>query len=241
VATNPTLHRPPEEPEPPHATAAEPTDEELLFAISFPEDDPKGARAACDAFHRRHVPYLYPVCLASYRWSLGPEGVEELVQDVFMRVFQGGSATFNMPRATEPAVQSKIVRAWLGTIAQNLYKTRCRSRAGRPKPRPLIEDVPAVVQTVDPLPSAVTERVASIMRAKLKPDEVEIVATAIYWYDFKKKEFRLPPDELDALAARVGLTSEHLRVKRHRAMQKLERALEAEFGHLREGRQGGGS
>ena len=111
---------------------AEDSDADLLGYMSMAADDPAGAKAAWAEFYRRHVRYLYAVCLRAYGPLLGGEaGVADLVAETFKRVYEHADK-FDAVGLTDPDQLRLRTRALLGRIAQRLAQTALRGRSRMP-------------------------------------------------------------------------------------------------------------
>ena len=107
-------------------------DADLLAYMAMAGDDPAGARAAWEAFYRRHADYLYAVCLRAYGPLLGGDaGAADLVADTFQRAYQR-AVTFDPVGIDDPERLRLRTRAWLSRIAQRLAQTALRSRGRMP-------------------------------------------------------------------------------------------------------------
>ena len=83
------------------------------------------AREAWARFYVRHHGFLLRRCETNHAYVLGMPGVEEVVQDTFMKVFDGAS-TFNCADVCEPSVQISKSRGWLVRISENIIRDRFR-------------------------------------------------------------------------------------------------------------------
>jgi RNA polymerase sigma-70 factor (ECF subfamily) len=102
--------------------AVPPTDEQLMERLQ------QGQTGALDELYRRYAPKLYTFCRYTAR-TLDAQSVEDLVQDVFMRVIKSAH-TYDARRAS--------FRTWLFRIARN----RCidvMRRAQRVRMLPILD------------------------------------------------------------------------------------------------------
>jgi len=107
-------------------------DADLLTFMTMADEDPAVARAAWEAFYRRHAAYVYGVCVRAYAKILGGEaGVCDLVADTFKRAYEHAE-TFEAGGITDPERMRLRTRAWLGRIAERLAQTRLRGRKRLP-------------------------------------------------------------------------------------------------------------
>src|SRR4051812_48318859 len=96
-----------------------PTDEDLLASMSC-VDDPAGAREAWGTFYNCHSKFLHGVCHRAYHYTLGNEGVQDLVVETFIRVFESGCHVFKPSGVGDSEANRLRVRAWLAQIAKRL-------------------------------------------------------------------------------------------------------------------------
>jgi DNA-directed RNA polymerase specialized sigma24 family protein len=193
--------------------------------MSMASDDPAGARCAWGLFYSRHVAYLWAVCSRAYADLLGGEaGVADLVAETFRRAFERAE-TFDARDVTEPQRQQRLVRAWLGRIAQRLAQDVLRGR-GRLNARTLS---PEQWQEVGAAPirdeedSPATGDVALVREALgvLSDKEQLVLRVTMQWYRPGDEHQRLPNAVASDLAATLRTTPENLRQIRRRAMRKI--------------------
>ena len=116
----------------PRAELARETDGDLLVYMTLAPDDPPAARAAWEEFYRRHVNYLYAVCLRAYGRPLGGQpAVADLVADTFKRAYENAEK-FDADGITDPERLRGRTRGWLGRIAQRLAQDALRRRSRLP-------------------------------------------------------------------------------------------------------------
>jgi len=212
--------------DPARAEPADETDADLLLLMAMRSDDATGAAAAWAEFYRRHVPYLYAVCLRAYAGLLGGEpGVADLVADTFHRAYERAE-TFEPGGIEDPDRIRRRVRAWLGRIAQRLFQTAMRARASLPT----VGLDPDRWQDVGPPPRPPAgdprriERVREAMRT-LSEREQTVLRVTFQWYQLGRDHQRLPNDVAAELAEALRTTPENLRQIRRRALRKIEAYL----------------
>lgn len=211
----------------PESGFADETCADLLLYMSMSADDAGAARAAWEEFYRRHVEYLYYVCLRAYGPLLGgPAGASDLVAETFRRAyehadkFDGGGLTGEVLR--------RRVRAWLGRIAQRLAQTALRGRGKLPMrflEHQAWQQVAERTRPAEPDPQRV-QRVREALGA-LSEREQMVLRVTFQWYQADKTHQRLPNDVSADLAAALETTGENIRQIRRRALRKV-RALLAE-------------
>src|SRR5579864_7162158 len=111
------------------------SDFELIRRMADQKIDFAGARNAWGLFYVRHYESVLMICTYDYGYLLGTEGVRDLMQDAFLRAFDGAT-TFDHAEACEAVVQKRKSRKWLARIAENLVRDRYR---GQPEIR-LVDD-----------------------------------------------------------------------------------------------------
>ena len=185
-----------------------------------------GARAAWEAFYRRHAQYLHAVCLRAYGPLLGGDaGAADLVADTFQRAYQR-AVSFDASGIDDPERLRLRTRAWLGRIAQRLAQTALRSR-GRMPTRFLDQDA---WQQVARRPAPATGDSETIRRVReaiesLNEKEQTVIRVTFQWYSPDREHQRLPNDVTADLAATLRTTPENLRQIRRRALRKIETHL----------------
>jgi RNA polymerase sigma factor (sigma-70 family) len=207
-------------------------DDHLLVMMTWQGRRVDTAREAWAEFYRRHAGYLYAVCLRAYGRLLGGEpGVEGLLSDTFLAVFQRGAATFQPSGSSDPDTARRHVRAWLGQIARRLVLFRLRRRRLQPE-----DVVDAVVCQAFPARTVqeprgddeAVRRVRRAMEVVLTERERDLVSTRMQFYNPEKDQQRLEPEVLRDLAQRWRTTPENIRQVYHRALAKIRKALESE-------------
>jgi len=201
-------------------------DADLLTFMTMADEDPAVARAAWEAFYRRHAAYVYGVCVRAYAKILGGEaGVCDLVADTFKRAYEHAE-TFEAGGITDPERMRLRTRAWLGRIAERLAQTRLRGRKRLPT-RTLelghwqeIGERPVRTQE----DAGRIERVRAAILSLSEKERVVIRAT-FQWYDPGVRHQRLPNEVAAELARTLRTTPENLRQIRRRALVKIKKTL----------------
>lgn len=207
---------------------AEDTDADLLAWMALAAEDADSARRAWEAFYLRHVRYLYAVCLRAYGMMLGEDGVADVVADTFARAYER-AGTYAVPGDADVDRQRRLVRGWLGRIAQRLAQDVLRGR-GRLKARNLapehwqqLAESPATNDDDGREP----QRVQAVREAlaTLSEREATVLRVTMQWYRPESEHQRLPNDVAADLARAFGTTPENLRQVRRRAIKKVEQQL----------------
>jgi len=202
------------------------SDEDLIFYMSLEGEDRASAEEAWKEFYFRHQGYLLAVC-QRFQGTLGDLGIQDLVQDTFVRVFKKAH-TFK-PLGTGSDRARARVRAWLGRIANRLFLSSLR---GQPEieftddPYESIADEPAPVANE---PESDESEHRPLLREALRTlteREREVLIASYAWYEPGDGCNRMPSDELSALCSRFQTTAANIRQIRSRAFGKLEKYLE---------------
>jgi RNA polymerase sigma factor (sigma-70 family) len=202
------------------------TDADLLVYMSLAGDDAEAARAAWEQFYRRHVDYLYAVCLRAYGPLLGGEaGAADLVADTFRRAYRFADR-FEAAGIADPIRLRRRVRAWLGRIAQRIAFSILRGRP-TPAPRQLESDQWQQVAEAPPVPAEEPEQVERVRAAleALTEREQLVLRVTFQWYEPGRAHQRLPNAVAADLARTLRTTPQNLRQIRRRALQKVRAAL----------------
>ncbi len=208
-------------------------DADLLVYMGLADSDLVCARAAWDVFYRRHVEYLYRVCLRAYGDILGGEaGVADLVAEAFRAAYENAHK-FDPAGITDANRLRRRVRAWLGWIARRLVQDILRGRSRLPTRALELDHWQQVAEPErlggeagnepSPKEKAVRQAVES-----LSEREQLVIRTTLQWYHPEKQHQRLPNDIAADLGRTLGTTPENLRQIRRRAMRKS-----ADFLHVR--------
>lgn len=207
---------------------ADETDADLLVYMSLAGDDPLVARAAWEEFYRRHVEYLYAVCLRAYGRILGgAAGAADLVTETFRRAYERAKQ-FDAGGIADADRLRRRTRAWLGRIAERLMQTALRGRRRLPT-RHL--DADQWQQVAGPPaqadPGGHDERIRRVRAALLALSEREqiVLRVTFQWYQADRSHQRLPNDVAAELAATLDTTPENLRQIRRRALGKVRAML----------------
>lgn len=205
------------------------SDEDLLVYMSMQADDRSSAEDAWEEFYKRHEGYLMAVCGRSFRVTLGDLGVQDLVQDTFVRVFQKAHTYKPVGVSSEDRARANV-RGWLGKIANNLFLSSLRRQ-------------PQVDYLDDPFATIVDKRATeeatetqageseelSLLRKALQTlteREREVLIASYAWYEAGTGCKKMPTEELKGLMERFQTTDVNIRQIRSRAFRKLEQYLQ---------------
>jgi DNA-directed RNA polymerase specialized sigma24 family protein len=197
------------------------TDADLFEGMALAGACIATAHAAFAEFHRRHAAYLFAVCARRYR-----EEAEEIVAETLRRAYESAARFDRSMLVNAPASDDarQLVRAWIGRIVRWVAADHFADRKRRPQtvaPDPLWAE-PARV------PDATTELVAQVRGVieSLPEREQDIAWVVAHGWSPEEGQVRWSQDDLDAIAARFGLTRENLRQVRARLIRKLKTRLE---------------
>lgn len=203
-------------------------DEDLLVYMSWREDHPDLAQAACGEFYERHVKYVYAVIDRSFGQSLGPDGVADMTTETFMRVFERAE-TYKSCGSDDRDVQRRNVLAWIGAISSNL----CLDHFRHPDTRLILVDEWAEdrepthrEETIaDDCPTGELRLIHDAMATLTDREQQVLRVTAAYWKNDGTQQ-RLPNAVAEDLARSFETTSANIRKIRERAMKKLREFVE---------------
>jgi len=203
------------------------SDYDLLEIMTWQQSDPVASREAWAEFYRRHATYLYGVCRRFTRRLGGEASAEDLTAETFKRVYESAAHTFKPGTSKDPDAIGRHVRAWLGTIAQNLARDALRNEGSREGhlAQEHWQDIPDQPAPTD---SARAKHLWLTMQNVLTERECDVLRVTFQWYDPQRPNQRLPNDIAAELAARWGTNSENIRQIRKRALRELEAALAPE-------------
>lgn len=215
------------------------SEEDLLVFISWRADQPDVANAACGEFYQRHLKYVFAVITRAFGKELGQQGVEDMVSETFIRVFDR-AGTYQVCGEKGPDRQRRNVRAWMGTVAMNV----CRDHFRSPDTQlTLVDDwqgdheAHRQQQEAHPVPPSADLRCVHEAMKQLNAREESVVSVTMAYWKLDSRHQRLPNDVANELARSLDTSSENIRKIRERAMKKLRESIEA----CRKARRGGGS
>jgi RNA polymerase sigma factor (sigma-70 family) len=202
-------------------------DEDLLVYMTMRDDDSSVANEAWAEFYKRHIDYIYGICCRVSRCVLADSGPEDLAQLTFIRAYEKAS-TFKSGGIKDPGMLRLRVRAWLGRIAQNIYRDMLRGRKDARElaiDREELEEVPEPIQAA-PTTSAykrlLDEAIDSLSEKKRH------VLRVTYQYNRPGKEHqRLPNDVAEDLAKTLNTTSLNIRQLRHRGLREIDQYIKS--------------
>jgi RNA polymerase sigma factor (sigma-70 family) len=209
------------------------SDEELLFYMAMREEDGALARTAWDEFYTRHVNYLYGACRKAFG-CMGEEVVADVVQQSFVRVYENAGSFDGHGKTGEDARWR--TRAWLGTIANRVFLDTVRKQ---PVLVPALNDPDGSEADIisrggkwwtcdDKVEDSPRIRLLEQGLTKLNEKEREVLCVTAFWYRPGAAQQRIPPADLQRLAASLQTTGENVRQIRKRALSKLRDFIESQ-------------
>ena len=198
------------------------TDADLFEGMALAGTCVARAHAAFAEFHRRHAAYLFVVCLRRYRGE-----AEEIVAETLRRIYSS-AAQFDLSAltsATAPDSARRLVRPWIGRIVRWVAADHFADRQRHP-PTVTLARIGSLSEPLCPDPDS--ELVAQVREVieSLTEREREIAWTVAHGWSPEHGQVRWSQEDLDAIAARFGLSRENIRQVRARLIRKLRARLE---------------
>lgn len=188
------------------------------------QQDAAGAKEAWTQFYVTHYKSVLRISLCQHAYLLDREGVEEVVQDAFVKAFRS-AGTFDSQEQCSPEVQSRKLRAWLSRIVENTVRDRFRGQ-------PVIDFVEdeelansASSTGADECTNAPdSERLMVIKEvwSTLSDLEQTVLRATLNWWRPGERHQRMPNDAVQQLVKLTGKSPDNLRQIRRRAMKKVE-------------------
>ena len=200
------------------------SDADLLTLISWREEDGRVARVAWREFYSRYFKLLAHICMQRFVGKIGEQGVNDLVNDTFLRVFDGGADTFKTEESDPQKLRHQI-GAWLGQIALNIFRSRLRGEKRLPTIQP--EDLEFPVEVTAPLSderAEQCERLREVMQ-NLQPRERDILLARFANYHRSGGKQQFESHVLERLAKDWRITKDNVRQIYSRTMRKVKDQL----------------
>ena len=192
--------------------------------VSWLEDDEEAALAAWGEFYRRHFGVLTLICLKAYQQQIGEAGVEDLVNDTFLRVLTHGAATFGTAE-TDPDKLRKLIGVWLSEIARNLFLMQLRGR--KKLPEVAFDEIEHACEEATPLSEErqkQCEQLREILDG-LNDREREVLMARFSNYHRSGGKQQFDPDVLADLAEKLQITKDAVRQILCRTLKKIKAQL----------------
>jgi DNA-directed RNA polymerase specialized sigma24 family protein len=204
------------------------TEADLLASMVIPASNAH-ARGAWEELYIRHRRYLFAVVSRSYGRFLDEDGVVDVVVDTFRRAYEWAGRQGNPDEVRRQFAGSdrdstrRRVLGWLGAIAQQLFRDRFRDHASEAAAfSGFLEDhVRGREHPADDSGEPSASRLESAL-ATLNAADADALRVSLPWYDVHSRSFAMPRGEAARVAARLGVSADALRQRRHRAIKKLE-------------------
>lgn len=202
----------------------EPPDEELIAAMGRQKEDLQAAKTAFRIFFNRHRDYIiHHMRRVNGRLAGYGLGVEDVVQEVFSRVWKSGHKSFKPERRTSGACPLASTRSWLTTITLRIVENIIRRRS-KVDPIDPVDNEDLFVE-----PSSETRvrhaiSVQQLVQKALSETDAAIVWFKMRFYNPATGESQPPRDELADFLARYELTDAAFRKRYSRAIQTLQAA-----------------
>jgi RNA polymerase sigma factor (sigma-70 family) len=201
-------------------------DFELIRRMADHEPNSSQARDAWSLFYIRHYRFLRRVCTSRHGYLLGLAGVKDLVQDAFIKAFDGAH-TFNHANQCAAPEQELRCRGWLVAIAQNLVRDRYR---GQPEVC-LVDDIHLELLAgssdgdPDQIPAPESDRLRLVKSGfgLLSDTEQTVLRATMLWQQADRQHQRMPESAMQQLSKETGKSPDTIRQIRLRALRKLEK------------------
>jgi RNA polymerase sigma factor (sigma-70 family) len=179
-------------------------------------------------FHARHAVYVYTAIKGICGGLIAAQDIEDLVAETMIRAYERAHQ-FDANGMTDHEALRRLVRGWLGAIAKNLWKSWLRRSSSHESSIDFHElNAWPTKPTQDCLDSIITKFARQAIEA-LDPREQEVIRLTFQWYDPTKAHQRIPPEVIEDLASHLGITSEHIRQLRARAIKRIRDYLDRFF------------
>jgi RNA polymerase sigma factor (sigma-70 family) len=206
------------------------SDEDLLVYMTMRDDDPSAANQAWEVFYLRHADYLYERCCRLAHGILADSGPADLVQETFIRAYEK-AAKFNAGGVTDPGRLRLRVRAWLGKIAQNIFRDMLRGRKRESELSVDGQDLESLPEQ-QPSPAPLTSNSKLLDEAidSLSEKKQHILRVTFQYNQPGRKHQRLPNHVAEDLARTYKTTSDNIRQLRRRALLEVDQYIKSRTG-----------
>jgi RNA polymerase sigma factor (sigma-70 family) len=209
------------------------TDEDLLIYMTMREDDPLVAKEAWAEFYRRHIDYMRGKCREVCRGILAGSGPDDLAQLTFIKAYERAN-TFKSGGINDLDRLRLRVRAWLGRIAQNIYRDMLRGRKDSKELAVDKEDLEEAPEQVQAAPTTSTYKRLLDEAIDALSEKKQHVLRVTYQYNQPgKKHQRLPNHVAEELATTLNTTSDNVRQLRRRALQEVNQFIKSKTGAVK--------
>ena len=200
------------------------SDADLLTYISWRDEHEEAALAAWGEFYLRHFDLLTVICLKAYQPQIGEAGVEDLVNDAFLRVLTHGAATFKTSE-NDPDKIRKLVGVWLSKIAKNLFLMHLRGK--KKMPEVTFEETEHECEETTPLSEERLKQCEQlrVVLDSLKERERDVLMARFSNYHRSGGKQQFDPEVLADLAEKLQITKDAVRQILCRTLKKIKEQL----------------
>lgn len=202
----------------------EPPDEELIAAMGRQNEDLEAAKTAFRIFFNRHRDYMiHHMRRVDARLAGYGLGVEDVVQEVFNRVWRSGHESYKPARRTPGACPLASTRSWLTTITLRIVQNILRRRS-KVDPIDPVDNEDLFVEPSNENKVRHAVSVQQLVQNALSETDAAIVWFKMQYYDLETGESQPPREELADFLAKHELTDAAFRKRYSRAIQTLQAA-----------------
>jgi RNA polymerase sigma factor (sigma-70 family) len=199
-------------------------DFELIRRMAEQAVDFSRARESWACFYVRHYRFLLRLTGTSHGVLIGRDGVKDLVQEAFMKAFNG-AATFSHAENCDAQAQVGKSRGWLARIVENLIRDRFRGQAEVCLTDEFdIERLPSDPGEASESNAPKSRRLELLESGFRLLTELEqtILRETMFWWRPDQIHQHMPHAALSQLSQQTGKSSANIRQIRVRAIKKLE-------------------
>ena len=188
---------------------------------------------AWEEFYRRHGGYLHSVSTKAFTARVGEHRIDDIVQDTLVKAFQK-AATLQGEANLNAESQRRLVRAWLGTICENIVSDYFR---GQPLVDFVDDDVLEAHEAPYSNPADLDDELDCLPAKRLQlmeegletltDREQEVLRTTMIWYKPDQKAQKLPHRVMTDLTTSLKTNPNNVRKIRERGMTKLRSYIES--------------
>lgn len=200
----------------------QPPDDELISVMGRQSEDLEAAKTAFRIFFNRHLDYMvHHMRRVNARLAGYGLGVEDVVQEVFAKVWQSGHKSFKPEKRTSGACPLASTRSWLTTITLRIVENTIRKRSKVDLIDPVDnEDIFVEPSKGNGVQHAVTAQ--QMVQNTLSKTDAAIVWFKMQYYDPETGESQPPREELADFLANHDLTDAAFRKRYSRAIKALQ-------------------
>lgn len=204
---------------------------DLLGYIALRYEDEVSAQEALAEFSGRHGGWLADVARGRFRQSLDASDIDDLVQDVMLRVWERAE-TYRPPTSGDADSDRRAVRAWIGQIANRIVVSALRSPDAVTSAQALSDDIAAPDESTMETKESLDVRVVREELDRLSERENDVLFEWLLHFKLDAAHQRLPNKVSQKLAARWSTTPENIRQIRSRTKKDLKDRIARRTGRL---------